>query len=351
MKAFLPQKVYIATDVIEHPRTRNILKKLESVEVVPIDDHRKVDSFGASLDGKFAKAKKRLAIAIKKGMLVKEFRRHPALEQEREFYLLHAANCPYDCAYCYLQCYFQNATPTIFVNLEEMFDQVSDVLAAEPDREILFHAGEIADALALEHLSGFAADAVRFFADRENACLELRTKSANIENILPLSHNRKTIVSWTLTPHEIGKQYERAAPPLKERLQAASRCQRAGYPVGLRFDPMIHYNGWRKGYRTLVETISECLEPEGIHSIALGGFRFPPPLREIIIERWGRTELVLDEFVPLPDGKLRYFRHIREELYREMIALLSGSFGEEIKSKIKLAMEPAYICRNIGLKT
>lgn len=350
---FFPQEIYVESAAADMPRTKAILEKNPDAKITLIDDHRRIDlSPGPNADG-FALAKKHLAIAVGKGEPVKEFRRHSCLRQAREYYLMHAAGCPYDCSYCYLQSYFENPVPTIFVNTEEMFDRIEAVMREKPDgetgRETLFHAGETADALALEHLSGFAADAIPFFAKLEGAVLELRTKSANVESILPLSHADGTIVSWTLTPQEIAEKYEIGAAPIEERLKAASQCADAGYPIGLRLDPMIHYDDWRAGYRALVEQISELLEPAQIHSIVLGAFRFPPRLREIMIERSGRTDLVLAEFVPSPDGKYRYFRHIREDMYREVTALFHHIFDEGILPKIELAMEPEYIWQNTGM--
>ena len=351
MSPFRPEKVFVETAASSLPRTKDILRRLGEAEIVFTDDHREIELSHESLDERFRQAKNCLAIAVKKGGMVKEFRRHPSLRQGLEYYLVHAANCPFDCSYCYLQSYFENLVPTIYINTDELFRQIEDALKDRSAREIVFHAGETADALALEHLSGFAADAVPFFAGLDNACLELRTKSANVEAILPLSHNGRTVVSWTLTPRRIISKYERGAAPLEARLKAALQCGQAGYPVGLRFDPMIHYDAWRQGYRELMAEISDSLDPQQIHSVVFGAFRFPPRLREVMVSRFGRSELVLGELVPAPDGKLRYFRHVREEMYRELTAIACDCFGPEILSKIELAMEPEYVWRNVGLST
>ena len=349
MRNFFPEKVFVETAAANLERTKEILRKLGGKEITFVEDYRGIDFTDESVDARFSRAKKCLAIAVKKGDMVKEFRRHPALRQGREYYLFHAANCPFDCSYCYLQCYFENAVPTIFVNTDELFGQVEHVLKEERDRKILFHAGETADAFALEHLSGFAADAVQFFAQTKNGTLELRTKSANVDSILPLAHNGHTVVSWTLTPRRIAEKYEIGAASLKERLRAASRCRDAGYPIGLRLDPLIHYDGWRGGYAELIEEIFRALDPEQIHSIVFGAFRFPPALSEILVARLGRDPLVLGEFVLSPDGKLRYFRHIREEMYRYLIGMFRDRCGKDYLRKIALAMEPEYVWKNVGL--
>jgi spore photoproduct lyase len=280
---------------------------------------------------------------------VKEFRRHDALKQDKEYYLLHAANCPFDCAYCYLQSYFANAVPTIFVDFNALFEQAGSILRSAPGENILFHAGETADALALEHISGFAAEAVAFFSRRDNAVLELRTKSDLVEPLLSITHKGRTVVSWTLTPEDISRTYEHGAASISERLQAASLCATAGYPIGLRFDPIIHYRDWRAGYRELIDAVFSILPPEAIDSIVLGTFRCLPPLLDIIRERFGRMELTLGEFVQGPDGKVRYFRHIRQEMYREVVRMLRERCGPQILARTELSMEPVYIWQGTGL--
>lgn len=344
-----PEKVFVETAAAELPRTKRILDKIGQADIIFVDDHRAIEIPGDSTDERFRGAKNCLAIAVKRGESVKEFRRHSCLRQDTEYYLVHAANCPFDCSYCYLQSYYENAVPTLFVNTDQLFGRVVQIVENERGGNILFHAGETADALALEHFSGFATDAVGFFAQLKNATLELRTKSEYVENILGLNHAGRTVVSWTLTPTEIIERYERGAASLENRLRAASLCSQAGYPIGLRFDPLIHYDGWQRGYRYLMERIAESLQPDRVHSIVLGGFRFPPRLREIMLERFGRNELTLGEFVPSPDGKLRYFRHIREEMYRALVVMIEEMLGPATLPKIELAMEPEYVWKNVGL--
>jgi len=348
MKLFNPKMIFVENTATCHPRTREILKRFREKDIVFIESRRELNFSSLPMPERFIEEKRNLAVAVKQGAMVKEFRRHDALQQEKEYYLLHAANCPFDCGYCYLQNYFSNAVPTLFVNIDSLFEQVGTVLKETTEKEILFHAGETADALALEHISGFAVEAVAFFSRLEKALLELRTKSDLIEPLLPLCHNRRTIVSWTLTPEDVSEKYEWGAAAILERLQAALRCHEAGYPIGLRFDPMIHYSGWRAGYERLIQSVAEILSPEKIDSIVLGTFRCPPPLLDIMCKRFGRNEITLGELIPGPDGKMRYFRHIRQEMYREVVNLFVKSCGDSIIQKIELSMEPAYVWKSAG---
>jgi spore photoproduct lyase len=56
--------------------------------------------------------------------------------------------------------------------------------------------------------------------------------------------------------------------------------------------------------------------------ISLGGFRYPPQLKGIAEERFPTTKIFLGELFPGKDGKFRYFKEIRLEMYRKMVEWL-----------------------------
>jgi hypothetical protein len=57
--------------------------------------------------------------------------------------------------------------------------------------------------------------------------------------------------------------------------------------------------------------------------ISLGGLRFMPPLRPLIYQRFSGSRVAAQEMVRAPDGKLRYFKGIRVEMYGRMRQYLS----------------------------
>jgi spore photoproduct lyase len=54
--------------------------------------------------------------------------------------------------------------------------------------------------------------------------------------------------------------------------------------------------------------------------ISLGTFRFMPPLKAIIEDRFPRSKIVYGEFINGLDGKMRYFKPLRIDLYRKIIS-------------------------------
>ena len=51
--------------------------------------------------------------------------------------------------------------------------------------------------------------------------------------------------------------------------------QKRGWPVGLRFDPLIYYDDFVSGYRELFQQVFDRLRPDLLHSVAMGPFRLP----------------------------------------------------------------------------
>jgi len=341
---FYPETLYIEEAIYDDPLVQRVLQRFPSCPVVPIQDHRRIQVPEKNLHSKTMKAKGSLALARKKGDWVKAFPHHPALLQSREYYLLHGLNCVFDCSYCYLQHYHENAVPTLFVNQEEMVPAIIGQAGRSDGKESYFHAGEMADSLALDDISRLSPLLVATFSELPNARLELRTKSTRVHNLRYLDHRERTVVSWTFSPESIARRYESRAPSLSERIKAAVECQSWGYPVGLRLDPVFFYPGWESDYREMLEEIFSSLSPEGIESCHLGGFRYPLSLEKILRERFPASPLLLEEFVPCADGKFRYFRPLRVGIYKKLISWVH-SFDPGIK--IYLSMETPEVWRSV----
>ncbi len=161
-------------------------------------------------------------------------------------------NCPYDCSYCFLQSYLTDGTTKTVADIDMLMREVNDKISAEPQRMFRIGTWELGDSLALEHKTGQAAALVDYFSKLDNAVLELKTKSANVDPLLPLDHRGKTVVSWSLNTDEVINSEEHRTAPLEERISAISKTAEAGYLTGLHFDPMILHDNWQNGYKSLV---------------------------------------------------------------------------------------------------
>jgi len=230
-----------------------------------------------------------------------------------------ATNCPLDCSYCILQSYFLNQPDLrIHVNLEEQLPEILTFIDRDPEQIIRVGTGEFADSLALDPLTRWTEILMGPFSARKNAVLEFKTKTNRIEGLISSPYRDRIIVSWSLNSPLISRTEEKGAATLKQRLEAARRCQAEGFVVSFHFDPLIPHKGWREGYLRTIDLMDRYLKPKGIIWISMGSLRFMPDLKPIIHKRHPETAILDGEFITGLDGKVRYFKPIRIALYQFM---------------------------------
>ncbi|MCX5894169.1 MAG: DNA photolyase, partial [Deltaproteobacteria bacterium] len=183
--------------------------------------------------------------------------------------------------------------------------------------------GEFGDSLALDALMGLNQRLIPWFKGRRSAILEIKSKRTEIDDLLSLGPNPQVVFAWSLNPVEVIAAEERFASPLVARLQAARAAAAAGFRVAFHFDPLIYFPGWEEAYERTVAALGEAVPARSLAWISLGGLRFPPSLRSLIHRRFPASRVAAQEMVRAPDGKLRYFKDIRVEMYGRMRQYLS----------------------------
>lgn len=330
MPSFQPTHIFIDAAVRDLPLTRRVLRHFPDTPVTVIENPDIL-----KLPRPLTSAKKQLLITRYKGNPLKPCQGmgNGGRNELRPYVCCNyltvsfATNCPFECTYCILQDYLKNnPAMTLYANVEEILASIERRLLENPERHFRIGTGELADSLALDDITGLTRDLVPFTARQKNMILELKTKSNCIENLLDLDHGGKTVVAWSLNPQTFIDQEEFKTASLDERLAAARRVADAGYPAALHFDPLLALKDWQKEYVLLVEYVRSVLSPQEIAWISIGSLRFTPALGRIIRERFPKSRLLTGELFPTEDGKVRYFREIREELYTRVKNLIDSAF-------------------------
>jgi spore photoproduct lyase len=234
--------------------------------------------------------------------------------------ILHfGTQCTLDCTYCILQAYLNQPNLRLFGNTGEMLRELSEELEQNPATLYRIGTGEFTDSLLLDPFTGLSRTLVPFFAGRQNAVLELKTKTTFVQNLADLDHNGHTIVAWSLNSEHVRLREEPLASSLDERFEAARLCSRMGYFLAFHFDPIIAYPEWRSGYGEIVDRLFDAVDPARIVWMSLGAFRFMPDLKGTIRARHPKSRIQYGEFIRGLDGKMRYFRDIRVEFYKFMV--------------------------------
>lgn len=310
--------------LVEHlPITQQIVEKFRSSEVTIIDDVQAIKK-----PSDFSEAKKTMVITSHRGEAFKPCQGVGEGHLCCNYWIIDLiSNCPMDCSYCILQSYLQNNPYlTIYTNIDEILTKASFYFAQHKDRNFRVGTGELSDSLALDHVTGFSKKLIEYFSRQKHVMLELKTKTTNIDHLLKIKGNENTVISWSVNPQKIIDTEEIGTAPLGERFAAASRAIAAGYKVGFHFDPIVFSEDWEEGYKNVVGEIVETMPHEKIAWISLGTLRFPHDLKEIALKRFPRSKIFFQELVPV-NGKVRYFRPIRESVYSKMLEWLKPLKG------------------------
>lgn len=345
MKLYKPQKIYVEKAALEWPLTSKILDRLRDIPTEEIDNARGLVEALQKKPDPIGEGKRSLLLAHDQGRSFKPF---PESEDylSCDYHTLHLAEgCDLECSYCILQAYLTNPLLTVYVNLDEMLENLERFLAQNPERYFRIGTGQLADSLSLDHLTGFSEILVPFFARQKNAVLELKTKSTNIERLLHLKADEKTIVSWSVNSKKIAREEEHKCASIEERIEAAKKiCDKPGYRVGFHFDPIIDYRGWEKDYGEVIDEIFSQVPTERIAWISLGCLRFMPNLKRIMQNRFPNSRLAEAEWIRGMDGKTRYFKLRRIEIYKRMAEKIKR---QAPRATLYLSMESPEVWRRV----
>jgi spore photoproduct lyase len=318
--------VFVEREVARDPNTVRILKTLNAPFKI-VDTSEKVFDLISKAEDPIEQGKHTLLLSKNRGAFIKN------CPGTREYLccgykILHTASfCHMDCSYCILQTYFHPPVLQYFVNQDDMLGELKGFLEKNGISRI--GTGEFSDSMIWR--GGFDSTRllVEIFAAQARSILELKTKSVSVETLADFSHNRKTILAWSLNTPRIIASEERRTSSLHARLKAAQRCEGWGYPLAFHFDPIVLYDGCEDDYKQVVREIFTHVSADNIVWISLGTLRFMPALKRVIQRRFPASKIVYAEFIRGLDGKMRYFKPLRINFYKQMVAWIR-EFAPEV---------------------
>lgn len=333
-------KIFIENEIAQDPRVEKILNRFPQSEKVFIDDYQHV--FGKVRKPYLLKRTHLdLFLANKKGQLVKEAPPAYGLIRDPHYYFVHSYNCIYECTYCYLQGYFDSPDIVLFLNHQEILNEIEKVINQTPKNiNPWFHAGEFSDSLALLHISGEYEMLYQLFKKYPQTNLELRTKSVNIKEIVKYPPLKNIYTSFSLSPEDRVREIDLKTPSLKLRLKAISELANQGYSLGLHFDPIIYDENIFLKYRDLVNELLTYIQASQISYISLGVVRFTKDVYHQVEKNYPDSSLLSQEFIKSFDNKIRYPRPMRLYILKTIRQILvDAGFSLD---QVYLCMEDTY---------
>jgi DNA repair photolyase len=307
-----PARIFITPEAKPFPMTARVLAAFPEAERINVPDPTKLP-LPTEMKRRFVYAKRSLLLDVHRGPLVRTIGR-PYGESKPEAYLYSSVGCRCDCQYCFLQEWAAHPTPTLFVNNEDLLDQIGRAVA-EHNGQLYLHAGEVAEPLWLDRVTGLSKTLVEACRAFPGLTCEVRTKDDELGSLLDMgSAPSNLILSWTLSPEPIRRRYEPGTATTEARIFAMQKAARAGYAIALRLDPAICEGNFEAAYSELLQSVAEAL-PEPPVSINAGSMRISVQGLAIARRRFPRSLLFAGELVRSQDGRYRYARPLRKRAY------------------------------------
>lgn len=324
--------IYVEKSVLNHKRTQEVLSKFPSSEVVVINHYK--DVFCRRKQSyMYQHRSQNLILAAKSGTLL--YGGAPVCQSfgNKHFYYTSCImNCIFDCEYCYLKGMYPSANIVIFVNLEDIFEDVEKHLKRHP---MYLCVSYDTDLPAFEKIIGYVDEWCNFTKNHKDLKIEIRTKCANKSLFRSVKADSDVIYAFTLSPQAVIEKYEHYTPSLADRLSCIEMLIRKGCLVRLCFDPMVYVPEWEVCYKEMLDMVFENIDMKKVVDVSVGTFRVSKDYLKKM-----RKQQPDSAVVHFPYEMENGYYHYPKGLMEKMEYFLAGKLEEKIsKEKIFLWRE------------
>ena len=266
--------IYVEKEVRSHPRARRILERFSRARVIEIDHYK--DVFCRSRQNYILQQRSRkLILAANRGNRIYGGAQVcQSFGNENFYYTSCMMNCVYDCEYCYLKGMYPSGNMVIFVNLEDFFEDIREILK---ERSVYLCLSYDTDMMAVERITGYVEEWIRFVEEQvrqgRELKVEIRTKSADGRFWQQNDPVPGVIYGITLSPQAVIDAYEHKTPSLKQRIASAGEALAGGFSVRLCFDPMICLTDWQRHYGAMLRQVFADIDMQQLEDVSVGTFR------------------------------------------------------------------------------
>lgn len=262
--------IYVEEEAFKYEMCKDILEKFKSSKIIKIDNYKEVFSKN-NQNFEIQKKTPKLILALKKdGFIYEGAKVCESFGNENFYYTSSVLNCIYDCEYCYLQGVYSSANIVVFVNINQIFEEVEKILEKQ---SMYICISYDTDLLALENKLGLVEKWYEFTNKHQNLKIELRTKSSNIGFFRDKIPNKNFIVAWTISPIEVAKNHELGTPDFNSRLNSVKELIEKGWEVRICFDPVIKIKDFETIYGDMIEKTFKIVDAKKILDVSIGTFR------------------------------------------------------------------------------
>jgi len=292
---FEPDFVFFEPAALDYPLGRELYRRYQQ-QGLPIrmtTSHNQVRGIpGETEVQQYRNAKRTLVVGVRRTLKFEQSK------PSAEYALPLATGCAGHCHYCYLNTNI-GTKPYIrvYVNTDEIFAQAERYIRERAPQITRFEAACTSDPVGIEHITGSLKRAIEFFGDQPLGRLRFVTKFHHVDSLLDARHNKHTRFRFSMNADYVIKNFEPGTSSFEQRLEAAGKVARAGYPLGFILAPLYRFDGWEAGYTDLLERLRQQLAPEALEDLTfeLIQHRFTTVAKKLILQRYPKTRLEMNE--------------------------------------------------------
>ncbi|MFD2924937.1 spore photoproduct lyase [Halobacillus naozhouensis] len=295
VKPFVPQLVYVEPRALEYQKGRELIDKFEEMglEIKQTTSHNQIRNLPGDNDfQKYRIAKSTLVVGVRKTL------KFDTSKPSAEYAIPFATGCMGHCHYCYLQT-TMGSKPYIrtYVNTEEIFSAAEEYMKERAPEPTRFEASCTSDIVGVDHLTHTLKDAIEYFGQSEHGKLRFVTKFAHVDHLLDAKHNGRTRFRFSINDDYVIKYFEPGTSKLDDRIEAAVKVAKAGYPLGFIVAPIYLHDGWKEGYKKMFEKLQGVLPEQAVQDLTfeLIQHRFTQPAKRVIQKNYPMSKLELEE--------------------------------------------------------
>jgi spore photoproduct lyase len=291
---FVPDFVYFEPGALEYPKGRKIMQWVEArhIPFKLTSSHNRITGIKGDTDlEKYKNAKRTLVVGVRKTL------KFDQSKPSAEYAIPISTGCMGHCHYCYLQTTL-GAKPYIrvYVNTEDILAAAKGYIDERSPEITRFEAACTSDPVGLEHITGSLQELIEFMASEEHGRLRFVTKYHHVDPLLGLEHRGHTRIRFSVNSDYVIRHFEPATSRFEERIEAAAKVAKAGYPLGFIIAPIIWYEGWETGYAELLSKLAAALSDVELSDLTFEMIqhRFTKTAKTVIEQRYPKTKLDLD---------------------------------------------------------
>lgn len=254
---FIPKQVFYEPDALNYPLGKNLVAYFEKLNIPmkPTTSHNRVIGIaGDTPIEAYREAKETLVLGVRRG---KTFQ---SCKPSAHYQLPLATSCPGMCEYCYLSTTLgPKPYLRIYVNIDEILDITKNIIETRAPEITIFEGAATSDPVPVEKYTGNLKRTIEFFAKEPLGRFRFVTKFTNIDSLLNIEHNNHTRFRFSLNCQKAIRDFEHKTPELLDRVIAASKMLKAGYPIGFIIAPIFRFENWEEEYDKLFTLLKKYL--------------------------------------------------------------------------------------------